>query len=298
VSLPDVPTSDLLDEDPRDTLSRLLAAEEDRIRTRQAELATARNALVRLHGIGVAHAIPAIAPITVEVAPTLLRSLLDDTPGPVRNLAMSMDVGSALSPDLIADNQAAIRRGLEQRTLYDDSLLDSPVGQQWIAEWAAVGERQRLFGGVPSEFAIYDQSAVIGPGVWGDPSSDYVVIRDPMLVHAFIDLFDRLWAQGSPVTNRASVEGEDDHLLDLLSRGFKDEAIARYLGWSLRTVRRRVARLMDELGAKTRFQLGAEAVRAGRLEPPPVASNDGTGTDAYQGSGLPTAQLGRRERNG
>jgi hypothetical protein len=298
VALPDVPTSDLIDEDPRDTISRLIAAEEDRLRTRQADLATARNALVRLHGLGAANEVPAIAPITVEVAPTLLRSLLDDTPGPLRNLAMRMDVGSALSPDLVADNKAAIRRGVEQRTLYDDSLLDLPAGQQWIADWAAVGERQRLFSGVPSEFAIYGDSTVIGPGVWGDPSSDYVVIRDPMVVHVFIDLFDRLWALGSPVTSRSSDEGEDDHLLDLLSRGFKDEAIARYLGWSLRTVRRRVARLMDELGTKTRFQLGAEAVRAGRLDPPGTGLAPETGPDAYQGSGPPPAQLGRREGSG
>ncbi|MEP6648435.1 MAG: helix-turn-helix transcriptional regulator [Lapillicoccus sp.] len=297
MAVPDLPSSDLIDEDPRDTISRLIAAEEDRLRTRQADLATARNALVRLHGLGVAQGIPAISPITVEVAPTLLRSLLDDTPGPVRNLAMRMDVGSALSPDLVADNQAAIRRGLEQRTLYDDSLLDLPQGQQWIADWAAVGERQRLFAGVPSEFAIYDESAVIGPGVWGDPSAEYVVIRDPMVVHVFIDLFDRLWALGSPVTSRSSDEGEDGNLLALLSRGFKDEAIARYLGWSLRTVRRRVAQLMEELGAKTRFQLGAEAVRAGRLDPPGTGGG-GDGPDAYQGSGPGTAQLGRRERSG
>ena len=35
------------------------------------------------------------------------------------------------------------------------------------------------------------------------------------------------------------------------------------LGVSLRTVRRRVADLMDELGAATRFQAGMEAARRG-----------------------------------
>jgi DNA-binding NarL/FixJ family response regulator len=47
--------------------------------------------------------------------------------------------------------------------------------------------------------------------------------------------------------------------------GAKDETIARQLGVSLRTVRRRVAELMDELGASTRFQAGMEAVRRGLL---------------------------------
>lgn len=45
--------------------------------------------------------------------------------------------------------------------------------------------------------------------------------------------------------------------------GSKDEALARQLGVSLRTVRRRVADLMDEFGATTRFQAGMEAVRRG-----------------------------------
>ena len=136
-----------------------------------------------------------------------------------------------------------------------------------IAEWATAGERQRILAGVPSEFVVYGDVAVVGPEVWGDPESQYVVVRDRMLVHAFIEVFDRMWASASPIpTRRTSDLAEDDHLLALLGRGFKDEAIARYLGWSLRTVRRRVARLMEELGAKTQFQLGAEAVRTGRLE--------------------------------
>ena len=161
-------------------------------------------------------------------------------------------------------NLEVVREGKEQRTVYDDSVLDSPVLSAELAEWAAAGERQRILAGVPSEFVVYGDVAVVGPEVWGDPESQYVVVRDRMLVHAFIEVFDRMWAMASPVpTRRTSDVAEDDHLLALLSRGFKDEAIARYLGWSLRTVRRRVARLMVELGVETRFQLGIAADRAG-----------------------------------
>lgn len=291
--MPDVPTSDLIDEDPRETISRLISVEEDRLRRRQADLATARNALVRLHGLGAANDVPAIAPLTVEVAPTLLRSLLDETQGMVRNVVMRSDVGSGTDQDWMDYNLEVVREGKEQRTVYDDSVLDSPVLSAELAEWAAAGERQRILAGVPSEFVVYGDVAVVGPEVWGDPESQYVVVRDRMLVHAFIEVFDRMWAMASPVpTRRTSDVAEDDHLLALLSRGFKDEAIARYLGWSLRTVRRRVARLMDELGAKTRFQLGAEAVRAGRLDVP------ATDAEAYQRSGPAPVQLGRRELSG
>jgi DNA-binding CsgD family transcriptional regulator len=294
-SASDASTSELIDEDPRETISRLIATEEERLQNRHADLAKARNALVRLHDLDVSRDIPGIAPITVEVAPTLLRTLMDDTPGPVRNAGIRVDVGSALSPELIAHNQEAIRRGLEQRTVYDDTVLDSPTGVAWVSEWADIGERQRFIAGVPSEFAIYDSSAVVGTGVWGDPASEYVVIRDSMLVQAFIALFDRLWDAAMPMpSGRTSDDGADDHLLELLSRGFKDEAIARYLGWSLRTVRRRVARLMNELGAGTRFQLGAEAVRAGRLS----ASQTEVNAQAYRGSRAGGLPLGTRQRSG
>jgi DNA-binding CsgD family transcriptional regulator len=299
VIVPDLPSSELIDEDPRETISRLIANEEERLRSRQSDLATARNALVRLHDLGVAQAVPAIAPITVEVAPALMRSLLDDTSGPVRNAVMRMDVGSGTDVDWMSYNLEVVRAGKEQRTLYDDSVLDSPVMSAELAEWAAAGEHQRILAGMPSEFMVYGDVAAVAPEVWGDPESQYVVVRDRMLVHAFIEVFDRMWAMASPLPSRRVTDmAEDDHLLDLLSRGLKDEAIARYLGWSLRTVRRRVARLMDELGAKTRFQLGAEAVRAGRLDPPIAVGHNRTLPAAYQVSGPVPAQLGRRERTG
>jgi DNA-binding NarL/FixJ family response regulator len=43
----------------------------------------------------------------------------------------------------------------------------------------------------------------------------------------------------------------------LLAQGMTDEAVGRYLGLDVRTVRRRVADAMDELGASSRFMLGA-----------------------------------------
>ncbi|MFD9398969.1 response regulator transcription factor [Streptomyces sp. NPDC060011] len=43
----------------------------------------------------------------------------------------------------------------------------------------------------------------------------------------------------------------------------KDEAIARQLGWSVRTMRRRTSRLHELLGAANRFQAGVIAQRRG-----------------------------------
>ncbi|MFG6199417.1 TrmB family transcriptional regulator [Nonomuraea sp. JJY05] len=65
----------------------------------------------------------------------------------------------------------------------------------------------------------------------------------------------------SPAANALSLE--DRRLLALLAAGLKDDAIARQLGTSPRSLRRRLRHLLDELNAETRFQAGAQASRRG-----------------------------------
>lgn len=57
----------------------------------------------------------------------------------------------------------------------------------------------------------------------------------------------------------------DRALLAALARGGKDEVVARRLGVSVRTLRRRLFDLMQRLGATSRFQIGAKAAQAGLL---------------------------------
>jgi DNA-binding NarL/FixJ family response regulator len=56
---------------------------------------------------------------------------------------------------------------------------------------------------------------------------------------------------------------QSGRILELLGAGLKDEAIARQLGVSLRTVQRAVRTISMALGVTSRFQLGAEACRRG-----------------------------------
>ena len=262
---PHRPRPDLVDEDPRTTLARVIRSQEQRSVEHRTDLAEARNALAQLQSHAVGTSSAAVARLTVEVAPSLIQNLLATTAGPVRNCVISPGVGAALDDDLVAFGKQVIRAGREQRGIYDASVLDDPRALDEIGAWAAAGEVQRVSPSVGSEFAVYGDAAVVAVETWGSPESDYVVIRDPMLIAAFSTLFDLAWEASYPFPSARAESADDGPLLDLLSRGLKDEAIARYLGWSLRTVRRRVARLMDDLGARTRFQLGAQAVRSERL---------------------------------
>jgi DNA-binding CsgD family transcriptional regulator len=95
-----------------------------------------------------------------------------------------------------------------------------------------------------------------------------VHVRQRSIVAALTLWFESLWDRAAPLreleTGTATVDGRR-FLLEQLMAGATDEVIARNLGIGLRTVRRRVAALMTELGVDTRFQAGAEAVRRGWL---------------------------------
>jgi DNA-binding NarL/FixJ family response regulator len=102
------------------------------------------------------------------------------------------------------------------------------------------------------------------------------LVRRSRLCDALRELFEAHWAQAVPVfsgtggTTTAN-EGHPDllpadrSLLHLLNAGLKDEAILRQLGISERTLRRRINELTARLGATSRFQAGAQAVRRGWL---------------------------------
>ena len=156
---------------------------------------------------------------------------------------------------------------MRQRTIYPADAMVTPEGREWVQSWAEAGEEQRVSLVPPSDFAVFDDEAVMAVAEWGNAAADYVLIREPMLVAAFATLFDRAFERALPVARDSDAPGSDLRLLRLLGLGLKDESIARYLGVSLRTVRRRVAALMEVHGAQTRFQLGLAVAREGLVDP-------------------------------
>lgn len=256
--------------DPVETLQRVLQRELGRADRRKVELAEIGNALLQLakereRPEGGA---PVWLPVTAELAPSLLGRLLDTTDGPLRSSVISLQVGPGLEEPIIERARRRIARGMPQRSIYPMSLYDQPEGRQWMQGWAAVGEAQRICLDPPSDFAVFGETAVMAVAEWGNAESNYVLVQDPMLVQAFIHLFDHVFDRALPVPSDSEETDGELRLLRLLSTGYKDEAIARYLGCSLRTVRRRIAMLMALHGAETRFQLGVAAAAQGLVNPP------------------------------
>jgi DNA-binding CsgD family transcriptional regulator len=256
--------------DPLQRLQGILARDERRLDARRHDIAEARQALLQLVSSfaspDAVRGTPVWEVVAAELASDLVRHLLATTTDIVRSSVLSLDVGPGLDRDSIIEGQGYLRSGrFRQRTLYPMDVMETPAGRQWVRSWGLVGEVQRLSLAPPSDFAIFDDDAVMAVATWGDAATDYVLIREPMIVAAFTALFERSFERALPVAGEQA-EGDaatgDLQLLRLLGRGLKDESIARYLGVSLRTVRRRVAHLMDVHAAETRFQLGVAAARA------------------------------------
>jgi hypothetical protein len=199
---------------------------------------------------------PGVEPISDEMAPTVVQRLIHESSGVLRNLVMVVDAGPALDDATMRDNQQWIADGNVQRTIYPAQALDTPQGLQWLRSWSTVGEEQRLLPEIASEYAVFGDLGAVALRHWGDLSSGYVLIRDPLLISTLAAYFDLAWEHAHAVPYAVNVQG-DERLVELLGMGLKDEAIARFLGVGLRTVRRRVAALMSIHGVDTRFQLGA-----------------------------------------
>lgn len=257
--------------EPMERLFGVLERGERELEARRAELAEVRYALFQLSAGGAAaqHARHSVVePLAADMAAPMLRYLLQNTTGLSRVSTMSVDVGAGVVQENYRLNQDLLTQGrFRQRTIYPMDIVAGEDGRAWVQSFAAAGEEQRLSLSPPSEFSIFDQHSLVAVSEWGNPDSDYVMVRDPMLIAAFTQLFDRAFDLALPVVPHDDQDDEDLRLVKLLGLGLKDESIARYLGCSLRTVRRRVASLMARHGVQTRFQLG-QAAASGELGSP------------------------------
>jgi DNA-binding CsgD family transcriptional regulator len=145
-------------------------------------------------------------------------------------------------------------------------VLVAPVGARVRTVCATADPRRprhcesvRAVAQVPLDLVVVDRRIAVLP-LGADGA---VVVAAPDAVAALHDLFEATWERG--VGPGSAITPEEREILVLVASGLKDEVVARRLGLSLRTLRRRIARVMDVLGADTRFQAGVLAARRGWL---------------------------------
>jgi DNA-binding CsgD family transcriptional regulator len=166
-----------------------------------------------------------------------------------------------------APQRAQAVRGLTVRKVYLPGVLFDPALAEHLRQIAAHGARIRITEREINETILLDRRIAIVAGDDVGGVRGYTVISNPDLVQGIQSLFEAAWHAATDLESYQArfTELGAREILEQLASGCKDETAARVLGVSLRTYRRRVAELMELLGASSRFQAGARAREAGLL---------------------------------
>ena len=254
---------------PAESLGMMLAEEGRRVSASAARLEGLARALPFLGEAGTG---PSNESSAVEIdgevrtsgdVPSLLAQWIDETSGEM--LFLRPDQWRMPSESTMFElTMAAVRAGRTVRAIYPARALEE--APDVLVARARGGEQIRVVPEVHTRLAVVGTGRALLPDPPGVANDRQLVIRQRGLVEVLAAYFDALWDSAAAVPHLESGDARPDLrrlLLTHLASGAKDEQVARTLGMSLRTVRRRIQGLMSDLGVDTRFAAGVEAVRRG-----------------------------------
>lgn len=170
-----------------------------------------------------------------------------------------------------AEEQAA-GRGVRYRVVVERAVLDRPHGLTELRAALGRDERVRVVDRVPTKLVVADRSLALVPLTSKSAEPAALVVHASGLLELLARLFESVWRDALPL--RLGAEGvteeppgrpdpTDLEVLSLLLAGLTDASVAKQLDVGLRTVQRRVRRLMELAGVTTRMQLGWHARERG-----------------------------------
>ena len=247
---------------PQSALEGLLGQREEELRQARAALSSLSE---RYRAVPRHSGTDELAEIVTGTCPTLRRwhSALGTARCQVRLLSRPPFETESSGPT--PGELEVLRKGIPVRVLYDDSGIRDPVAIARRRAGIAAGEQARMAREVSVPLMLVDDHLALMPLRRGRACSDgLLVIHPSALLDALSALFELAWSNAFPLSLDAR-PGQDGQpgvlrndttrtILGLLSAGLTDQAIARRLGCSERTVQRHVLKLTEAVGAKTRFQ--------------------------------------------
>ncbi|MET9255097.1 helix-turn-helix domain-containing protein [Streptomyces sp. NPDC003717] len=170
-----------------------------------------------------------------------------------------------------AEEQAA-GRGVRYRVVVERAVLDSPTGITELTAALDRDEEVRVVDRVPTKLVVADRALALVPLATRSTEPSALVVHASGLLELLSGLFESVWREALPLRLGAGgvaeqepdgPDGTDLEVLSLLLAGLTDASVAKQLDLGLRTVQRRVKRLMELTGVTTRLQLGWHAYERG-----------------------------------
>lgn len=160
---------------------------------------------------------------------------------------------------------AVVKRGVRVRLLWSPDSVGL-TRKSWFADAVTPEVELRVAECATEEIIVVDGNAAIVHGT--QPDHNYaIILHQPVIASALQTLLDTIWKTACPAPRRLGRDADlpTARVLRCLASGQTDDTAAREMGISVRTYRRYVARIMQDLGATSRFQAGMIASRLGML---------------------------------
>ncbi|MEU8008839.1 LuxR C-terminal-related transcriptional regulator [Micromonospora parva] len=252
-------------------LAPLLNRAEEEIRRQQLEIEATRQAISTITAAYESRT-QGLNDVTRMEGVDAVRARLVELADMARRECWSLSPGGAHEPDAMAasrdPNRLAVERGVEMRCVYQDAYRNDPDTVAYAKWLSGLGGQIRTVPSVPMKMIVVDRAVALLPISPSDPRVGAVEVTSPSVLLAICALFQQVWAAGEPLQSPSRTEADTPtpmelDVLRLLADGQTDEAVARKLGLSVRSVRRVVADVTSRLGASSRFQAGVAAARKG-----------------------------------
>ncbi|MFI6893086.1 LuxR C-terminal-related transcriptional regulator [Streptomyces sp. NPDC050256] len=225
--------------------------------------------------------------ITVLEGQRLIVAALQEASAIADTEVLTAQPGGHRSPDQIqqglSNGLAAVGRGARLRHIYQHPARYSSPVRSYLEQMPSGQVQVRTMEQTIDRLIIFDHTVAFIPAT---ADRDVALqIRHPALVRYLVQVYEVLWAHATPITEHlqkaapgAPVTAVQLSIARLLVEGHHDEVVARKLGFSVRTCRAHIAKLMQALDATSRTHLGALLVRSGIAEPtaPPPTAYDPT----------------------
>lgn len=254
--------------DPLSASQELLAVQDEALRQRAQEMERLRqqmHSLLPLYRANLA-AEPQQPPVQrVEDAQAARGILATVTSGAQREILLSLPAEDPWEENAEDRERgpwpryAGTRPDLLRVLLPEAARFDVRVRERAQVLHAHGGE-VRTAASPPAWLLIVDAEVAVVP-VDGGPGLS--VVREPSVVATLWHTLTGAWGEARPFDGRYDHDSArsasaliDESILRMLLNGLEDKVIARRLDISLRTCQRRIADLMDALGARTRLQAG------------------------------------------